>query len=365
MGPLPSLLGWGPGPPMSIPAGGNALIAPLSKLDLPTSSLIGSPPSFLGWDLNPPMDLPAGGDAFIAPMSKWDLDTVQADTALNGAPWFNLSEYMLGKVVVNVVLLESDGSYDSSTENWTSAQVYKVQSEVTEALQWWTDTLGTQYPGNTQPLQFSVVYSIAGTRYEPINRPHTDQGLWIGDYLSDIGLSTYNASYGYMTTLRLYDNALRDAYGTDWATTVFVVNSNNDSNGNFADGNFAYSYLGGPFLAMTYTNDGWGPDRMAMVLAHELGHTFYALDEYPNSVSCTNYSGYYNTQNLNAYDGNPDPGARVASIMAEANLQEIAYANHTSSPTSLRTIGWQDSDQDGILDVLDQRLCLTGTGGTY
>jgi len=48
--------------------------------------------------------------------------------------------------------------------------------------------------------------------------------------------------------------------------------------------------------------------------------------------------------------------------MAEASLQGTAYSNHTSSPSSLAMIGWQDLDTDGIIDVLDVPLTLTGSG---
>ncbi|HYW78062.1 MAG TPA: beta-propeller fold lactonase family protein, partial [Thermoguttaceae bacterium] len=68
------------------------------------------------------------------------------------------------------------------------------------------------------------------------------------------------------------------------------------------------------------------------------------------------------SQNLNAADDHPDPTTRVASIMAEAGLQSTAYANHTSSTSSLEMIGWRDGDDDGVFDVLDVPLSLTGSG---
>ena len=35
---------------------------------------------------------------------------------------------------------------------------------------------------------------------------------------------------------------------------------------------FAYAYFGGGPLYMQYSNDGWGPDQIDRVFAHETGH---------------------------------------------------------------------------------------------
>ena len=47
------------------------------------------------------------------------------------------------------------------------------------------------------------------------------------------------------------DDSLRRARHADWATTIFIVNSTGKANGRFADGHFAYAYVGGPFLVIT------------------------------------------------------------------------------------------------------------------
>jgi hypothetical protein len=150
---------------------------------------------------------------------------------------------------------------------------------------------------------------------------------------------------------------------------VFVVDSSVDADGKFADGYFSYAEVGGPYVVMTYDNDGHGISNMGKVFAHETGHVFYALDEYNQGGAGDSYnagSGYYNTQNLNAAKDRP-VGAppQVASLMADGALVDTAYANHSSSPTSLQMLGWQDSDGDHIIDVLDVALTLTGASGSY
>ncbi len=281
-----------------------------------------------------------------------------------GATLSDTTEYMMGDVWVTVVLLESDGSIDAQTENWTDTEINQVKSEIQEGLQWWEDTL-LQAPvvDPLHDLNFHIDFTYADspveTGYEPINRPQSNEGLWIDSFLNQVG---YNSGSSYYTDMRRWDHDQRIDHNAHWAYTIFVVDSSADADGKFTGGHFAYAYLGGPFTVMTYDNDGWGIGNMGQVLAHETGHIFYALDEYPGSGSYTDRAGYYNTQNLNASDDHPNPGSRVASLMAEVALQNAAYANHTSSPSSLEMIGWKDSDGDGIFDALDVPLALTGTG---
>jgi hypothetical protein len=153
--------------------------------------------------------------------------------------------------------------------------------------------------------------------------------------------------------------SLRLEANTNWAFTIFVPNVGMDADGRFLNEmSSALAYLGGPYSVVPSNRD-------ARVHAHETGHIFFALDEYPDADPNGSYfdkSGYYSTQNLNAYDDHPDPNSRVDSIMAEFTLSRNAFANHTSSPTSLKTLGWRDSNGNGIFDVLDVPLELSGVG---
>ncbi|MCX5676517.1 MAG: hypothetical protein NTX87_16065, partial [Planctomycetota bacterium] len=275
------------------------------------------------------------------------------------------SEYMVGDVWLTLVLLESNGSIDPQTENWTTSEISQVKSEVREGLTWWENTFHS-YPSVAprHDLRFFIDYTYADTPvqtgYEPINRgAMSDQTRWIDNFLNQVG---YNSPSDSWTDLEHWNHDQRLVHETHWAYTAFVVDSSADTDGMFSDGYFAYAYIGGPFTVLTYDNDGWGIGNLGQVLAHETGHIFYALDEYPGSNKYTDHSGYYNTQNLNASDGNPSPATRVNSIMAEADKQNAAYSAHVTSPTSSYMIGWQDTDRDGLFDVLDVPLTLTGSG---
>jgi len=282
-----------------------------------------------------------------------------------GAAWYDTSEYMLGNVWVTVVLLESNGSIDPSTENWTTREIGQVKSEIIEGLEWWEETLARQHPAATDTLEFHVDFTYANspvsTGYEPILGRSSDAGQWIDSFLNRVG---YNTQENVYVDLSLWNHAQRVAHGTDWSYTIFVADSSADADGEFQDGHSAYvPYLGSPYMVMTYDNGGWGIGQMGMVTAHETGHIFYAMDEYAASgQTYTDRSGYYNTQNSNAALGHPNPAARDNSLMAESESLVQAYKDHTSSPSSLEMVGWKDSDRDGLFDVLDVPLTLTGTG---
>lgn len=53
-------------------------------------------------------------------------------------PWNRTSDFMIGRVVVGIILPESNGAVMPSTENWTSGEISFVTQEVNQALQWWT-----------------------------------------------------------------------------------------------------------------------------------------------------------------------------------------------------------------------------------
>ena len=256
--------------------------------------------------------------------------------------YYQTSDYMIGDVAVGIILPESDGSGDPSTEDWTAEERQLVYNEIVAACNWWAAREPRAHLRFFYDDHFS---SPVPTSYEPINRPHSDQGLWIGDVMGKLG---YSAS-SYFTRVRDYNNALRLAYGTDWAFTIFVVDSSNDGDNYFSDGYFAYAYLGGPFMVMTYGNDGYGPGNMDAVAAHEMGHIFLALDQYSSARQpCTRRSGYLSVENQNSQYGGCS--SDVPSIMRG---QVWPYSQGAIDPYARGQIGWWDANANGVLDPVD------------
>lgn len=279
-----------------------------------------------------------------------------------GAMPDDTAEYMLGDVLVSVVLMESNPTtsfLNPNTETWTPASIAALKAKVVEGMTWWEDTLTTQFPNTTHELNFSYDWTYADspvpTDYEPIANISDYFQYWMYDFLNDVG---YNQTGSFSGDIRAFNHAQRLAHGTDWAFTIFVANAENDLDGYFASGGSfskAFSYPGGQFIVAPST-------RPASTFAHEAGHIFWARDEYPGGGGWTDQRGYYNSQNLNAAN-NPTVGfVQSDSIMASSTLLNNAYAAHDSSTSSLEMIGWQDSDGDGIFDVVDIPLRLTGAG---
>lgn len=266
------------------------------------------------------------------------------------------AEFMLGKVAVTPVFLESTGGLDASTENWTPQLIQSTLQTVQAGVNWWADTLDVQQSVHSLDFVFDTTYATnpAPTRYEPINRVSNEYAQWVPEFLAGAGFNTGNIE----TDMRAFNNSQRLKMGADWAYTIFVINSNNDADGQFpAGGSFlrAFSFAGGLFVVSPST-------RPESTYAHETGHIFWAKDEYAGGASYAERRGYYNTQNTNAAD-NPSVGfVQQPSIMATGALLDQAYREHLSPASTLAMIGWQDSDRDGIFDVLDVPLELTGTG---
>ncbi len=285
-------------------------------------------------------------------------ESLEPRCVLSGVPYGAMpndtAEFMLGDVLVNVVLFESDGSIDLNLEDWTEQAKNEVKATVAEGLTFWEDLLDAQ--GSVHELNFQLDFTYLDnpvqTGFEPILRSSNDYYLWVDNFLDQAGFQT---SGDLSEDILAFNHAERVAHGTDWAFTIFVANASNDADGSFGVGGFsqAFAFAGGRFLVMP-------SGRPASTVAHEAAHIFYAFDEYPGAKSYYDTRGYYNTQNLNAWTGNPNPSERVLSLLD--NDLELAFAQYAVSQSALEMMGWRDSDGNGVFDVLDVPHQLSGSG---
>ena len=284
-----------------------------------------------------------------------------------GATEVDTGEYLLGDVYVSVVAFESNGSRDENLEDWNDPYRDQLKTKIQDGLKWWEDTLDISFPNNKHDLNFQVDFTHLDTpiqtQYEPISRPSYDFQLWIYDFFDQVG---FNTGGSYSADSRAFNHAQREAHDTDWAFTIFVVNDENDADGMFMPGGFsrAFAFAGGQFLVAP-------AGRPESTFSHETGHMFWGKDEYSGGGTYDSYRGYYDAQNLNAWN-NPVflSGAeqRQPSIMDRGACEETpgllctAFQDHTSSESSFAMVGWVDSDGDGVFDVLDVPLMLEGSG---
>lgn len=272
-----------------------------------------------------------------------------------GAMVQDTGEYLLGSSAVTVVLMESVGA--ASTEDWDGDGVAGVKAKIDEALQWWQDTIETQ--SSVHRLSFVADYQYAdtpvSTTVEPISEKSNVYTTWVNHFLDHVDANT---SDGISADVRKFNHDQRLLHGTDWGFTIFVVNDENDADGMFAEGGSfrrAFAFAGGRYMVVP-------ANRPASTFAHEVGHMFWARDEYPGGGSYTDRRGYYDAPNLNAHDNPAEGFVQQPSIMGSGSLLTTAYAANTSSQSSFDMLGWRDSDGDGVFDVLDVPHTLSGTG---
>ncbi len=277
-------------------------------------------------------DLDGKGDKDHGTQKAPDLANLNNQFILRGQKNFYLtSEYMIGSIAVGALFVESDGTLDKKTENWTLEDKIDVMRQMYKGLDWWAENGGYK-------ASLSFVWDIQhlNTKYEPINRTKDESILWVNECMQSLG---YSDGEDY-TVNREYVNDLRDKYKTEWGFNIFVVPATNDDDGYFTgQTGIAWAYLGGPYMVISNKCNGWGFNQVWKVVAHETGHIFNALDEYKGASSCEDKSG-----RLNMVNGNHEIGGVIKDpcIMKASDLHICEF--------TLGQIGWLDADSNGVYD---------------
>ena len=167
-----------------------------------------------------------------------------------GAHADDTAEFMLGRVVVTPVFLESDGRIDPSTEDWTSEHINHTLDKINEALDWWV--LSLQQLNTVHELSFVVDTAFAlepaPTAYEPINRRPTIV-FYVNEFLQSQGAPPPTSN-----EIRAFNHAQRERFEADWSFTMFVVNSHNQGGGQPRRRPFSRAaFVGGLFMVVPST----------------------------------------------------------------------------------------------------------------
>jgi Bacterial tandem repeat domain 1 len=229
------------------------------------------------WDSSPEMQ-----DACTAP----DQHTQYAAQAMAmaGAP---TSQRLTGSVAVGIIIVEGP----NENLKFSAAERTKVVAEVQNGLGW----LATQNP---EGLVFKYDIKIVTLNVQPgptTLTPAEKEARWRDPAMQQLGFATG------MAGVSAYVEKIRTDLGTTWTYCGFFTK--------YPLGHFAYASIGGPRLVMHYDNDGWGPDNIDRVFAHETGHIFGAPDEYASSgCNCGGSWGFYAKPNSNCANCAPDGG---------------------------------------------------------
>jgi hypothetical protein len=290
-------------------------------------------------------------------LRRWACERLEERTLLSSVPLGatnrDLSEFMIGTVLVTTVLMESNGTLDPDTQNWTQWEIDWQKHRFFEAAKWWETVFNNQGSLHSLKFEFDFTYleKPFSTKYEPISRVSHENILWVREFLEANG---YQSDIGTHNLILQFNHDQRVKHNANWSFTTFVVDASSAPGFQFPPGGLrnAFAYPGGHYI-VTHSM------RPEATIAHEIAHMFWAMDEYEGGSSYTAHRGYYDTQNTNAVTGNPDRSKRELSIMEDMNIAWVEYA---VSQSARETIGWRDSDGDRIFDVLDVPLELTGSG---
>ncbi|MEM2291900.1 MAG: hypothetical protein QXR84_07785 [Candidatus Bathyarchaeia archaeon] len=247
------------------------------------------------------------------------------------------SEYMIGRIGVYIIFVESNGGLDPNFYDWTETSINWAKAGIYHALNWWK----SQYPFSRPGLEFYVnVGTVIGyTKYEPMLRSSEDHKLWVTDVLQRLNCGEGN---DHLEISKSCAHKIRQNWNMDWVFIIFVVNSGTSTPG-WPDKR-AFAYINGPYVVLPF---GWfyhvmfeGTDGLSKIVAHEVGHIFGATDEYNGEVE---YGGYLYEEDNDGSD-----------CIMDSNKWCISNGTR-------RQIGWVDDNGNGYPDILENnpRIILT------
>jgi hypothetical protein len=272
-----------------------------------------------------------------------------AAAALNGLPqgarWEDTSEFMVGRVAVAILLPESDGDLDPNEFDWTPTLRDSVVSSAVRGCLKWTEFAANRGVALSFVLE---VHPDLPTRYEPIRRPAGQVALWMAEsmqtlvgYVGDADAMAYDVA-----------NAARARLGAQWAALCFGVQNDTTSVPGFPDGTSERARLGGPWFIVAVRHANPEGSTLDDYIEHEMGHMFWALDEYSLSTAwwaCTLTTGYFNQPNWNSTV--PQPG--FCGPTEFCIMKGGGFYRDYLCPFTARQLGWVDRDQSGVLDLYE------------
>lgn len=238
------------------------------------------------------------------------------------------SAYALGSYVVNVIFLED------ATHTWTTSSLNARKASVTNSLAWWTQQSQSLHPAAR--LRFTTNYLNNGNPVSVAAIGGAGDESAYDNALAALGYS-YGTTGSTMAT-RKFNDAMRIAHQTNWATTLYIKPINGG----------ATAHINGPLINLSHSNS-------TAIFQHELGHIFGALDEYASGGTAGEQGGYLFTYNWNAEKiagGATNPAKETSNSLMNNNTAYISQSTRD-------LIGWRDLDADTIPDILDTLPTLT------
>lgn len=224
------------------------------------------------WDMPGCVEAP---DAGLALIERREALSPGALEALAGAP--GTSDYLMGSIALGVVIVNGP----TAATQFSAAEQTKVVAEVQAGAGWLAGF--NRWAG----VSFNYDIRVVNIATQPDAAASDNESRFRNPAVAELGFqANWNGVIDYV-------NWLRTNRRTNWAYCVFFVKG-------YPLNHFAYASIGGPRIIMDYANDGWGPDNIDRVFAHETGHIFRAPDEYASSgCDCDGSWGRFGEPNSN------------------------------------------------------------------
>ncbi|MBM2618523.1 VCBS repeat-containing protein [Actinoplanes sp. LDG1-06] len=217
------------------------------------------------------------------------------------------SAYLEGSVAVGIIIVQGP----TADLQFTDAEAIKAVAEVQNGLGFYAvqnPLAGITFAYDIQNVTLTTPADPAAADKEAIFRDGAMAAMGFP--------ANWNGVVAYV-------ESLRSEFGTRWTYCAFITK--------YPVNHFAYAYFGGPHLVMDYRNDGWGPDNIDRVFAHETGHIFNAPDEYAASgCTCGGAFGRYGVAN-----GNCETCAAGGGVSCLMKANDFALCEYTPSH-----LGW-------------------------
>lgn len=289
------------------------------------------------------------------PMNSFTKSGPMRLSTQNHSGWRN--DHFEGTIAISVFFVESNGAADANEYTWPAYMPTPPAEYFTNAIIWWAARareMGRRLDSYTRYYNASYPPDACVSQpYEPVRHSRLDNYKWINAIMSCFGYlpgqpDTIETAWSRVFAHNDWYQAIGGGTG---AYSVFMAYNPPELGAppTFLNGQTAVGYLGGPWFDVLYKNGGYAVSENSAVIAHEMGHMFWACDEYEEICSLKPNCGYCDNLgqgprptllNLNCEATNCTIRTNHNCIMRWHSYPQYAYSNQQLCPSTKAQIGW-------------------------